>query len=270
MTEYDPFRQPSSGARKDSDVPVTEPMPTTPASFEPQSFEPQATPSWAPEGSAAATPAAPAYAAAPAPTAASSRAPGAASTYGQPSTAAPTGAPLAYGAGTPTYSYSQTTSPKPQYDGISIAAFVTGLLGFAVVSIALGAVGLRRTAEGVRRGTWMAVTGLILGVIATIAWSAAATAMIMGAAFVSGLETSDGESFTEQLEDSWDTYGAQNYGDDPELDALYDQCAAGDNVACDDLYWSSGAGSEYESFAQDCGGRGMPAGQFYCDPDSQW
>lgn len=266
MTEYDPFRQPSSGARKDSDVPVTEPMPTTPASF-----EPQATPSWAPEGAPAATPAAPAYAAAPAPTAGSAQAPGASPNYdGQASAAPPSGPPLAYGAGGSAYAYGPTTASKPQYDGVSIAAFVTGLLGFAVVSIALGAVGLRRTAEGVRRGTWMAVTGLILGVIATIAWSAAATTMVLGAAVVGGLEGPNGESFTEQLEESWGYLDAQNYGDDPELDALYDQCAAGDDVACDELYWDSAAGSEYESFAQDCGGRGMPAGQFYCDPDSQW
>ncbi|WP_084129381.1 DUF4190 domain-containing protein [Demequina sp. NBRC 110055] len=251
MTDYDPFRQPSSGSRKDSDVPVTEPMPTTP-----QSFEPQAAPSWAPESG---TPASPAYAATPAP--------GSSSAYGASSAAPPTTPPPAYGAA---YSYGQTGPAKPSYDGVSIAAFVTGLLGFAVVSIALGAVGLRRTAQDLRRGTWMAVTGLVLGVIGTIAWAAAGTAMIMGAAFLSGLETSDGESFTEQFEDSWDNYSAQNYGDDPQLDALYDQCAAGDNVACDDLYWDSGTGSEYESFAQDCGGRGMPEGQLWCDPDSQW
>jgi|GEM_PF-759295 len=47
-----------------------------------------------------------------------------------------------------------------------------------------------------------------------------------------------------------------NYGDDPVLDDLYDQCADGDNQACDDLFWQSPSDSEYEAFGLDCGGRG--------------
>ena len=50
--------------------------------------------------------------------------------------------------------------------------------------------------------------------------------------------------------------GASSYGDDPELDALWDACEAGDDVACDDLYWESPLGSEYESFGLSCAGRG--------------
>lgn len=49
---------------------------------------------------------------------------------------------------------------------------------------------------------------------------------------------------------------ADAYGDDPELDALWDACEAGDAVACDDLYMQSPFGSEYESFALDNGGSG--------------
>ena len=45
------------------------------------------------------------------------------------------------------------------------------------------------------------------------------------------------------------------YGDDPELDALYDDCAGGDAVACDDLYLNSPQGSEYEQFGGTCGDR---------------
>ena len=48
---------------------------------------------------------------------------------------------------------------------------------------------------------------------------------------------------------------ANAYGDDPELDALYDDCAAGDAVACDDLYTGSAPGSEYEQFGGTCGNR---------------
>ena len=45
------------------------------------------------------------------------------------------------------------------------------------------------------------------------------------------------------------------YGDDPALDALWDSCDGGDMAACDELFWSSSIGTEYESFAQTCGGR---------------
>ena len=46
-----------------------------------------------------------------------------------------------------------------------------------------------------------------------------------------------------------------SYGDDPELDALWDDCAAGDMNACDALYMQSPIGSECEAFADTCGER---------------
>lgn len=46
----------------------------------------------------------------------------------------------------------------------------------------------------------------------------------------------------------------QNYGDDPFLDDLYDECDGGDDNACDDLYLQSPLGSEYEEFGRSCGG----------------
>jgi len=49
-------------------------------------------------------------------------------------------------------------------------------------------------------------------------------------------------------------------GDDPTLDALYEDCADGSDAACDELYWDSAYGSEYESFALSCGGRGFAVG----------
>jgi len=39
------------------------------------------------------------------------------------------------------------------------------------------------------------------------------------------------------------------YGDDAELDALWDGCAEGAEGDCDDLYWLSPIGSEYEAYA---------------------
>lgn len=55
-------------------------------------------------------------------------------------------------------------------------------------------------------------------------------------------------------EPDWDVTGPDGYGDDPELDELYEACGDGDMVACDDLYVQSPYGSDYESFGSTCGG----------------
>jgi hypothetical protein len=57
-----------------------------------------------------------------------------------------------------------------------------------------------------------------------------------------------------------DTIGDGGYGSDADLDALYDQCEAGDYQACDDLFDASPSGSEYEDFADTCGDRNAPGG----------
>lgn len=54
--------------------------------------------------------------------------------------------------------------------------------------------------------------------------------------------------------------GGRSYGEDAELDRLWDACAEGSAVACDDLYSESPLGSEYEEFGDTCGGR-FPAGE---------
>ncbi len=51
----------------------------------------------------------------------------------------------------------------------------------------------------------------------------------------------DGSSFT--------------YGDDPALDGLWDACSLGDMASCDELYWSSDYGTDYEEFGGTCGGQ---------------
>lgn len=48
---------------------------------------------------------------------------------------------------------------------------------------------------------------------------------------------------------------ARNYGDDPTLDELWDECAEGSGAACDDLYWLAPLDSQYEAFAYSCGER---------------
>ncbi len=57
-------------------------------------------------------------------------------------------------------------------------------------------------------------------------------------------------------EDSDNVFGsAANFGDDPEMDALWTSCEEGDMEACDDLYYSTSLGSEYEEFGGTCGNR---------------
>lgn len=45
------------------------------------------------------------------------------------------------------------------------------------------------------------------------------------------------------------------YGSDPTLDRLYNECAEGDGAACADLFWESPVDSEYERFALEQGSR---------------
>jgi hypothetical protein len=45
-----------------------------------------------------------------------------------------------------------------------------------------------------------------------------------------------------------------SYGDDPDFDQSYDDCADGDMSQCDLLYLASPIGSEYEEFGGTCGG----------------
>lgn len=47
------------------------------------------------------------------------------------------------------------------------------------------------------------------------------------------------------------------YGDDPELDRLWDACAQGDGSACDRLYYDSAFDTRYEQFGNTCGDRDL-------------
>ena len=44
-----------------------------------------------------------------------------------------------------------------------------------------------------------------------------------------------------------------SYGDDADLDALWDACEGGDGASCDQLFEDSASGSEYEQFGLTCG-----------------
>lgn len=50
--------------------------------------------------------------------------------------------------------------------------------------------------------------------------------------------------------------GPRTFGDDPELDALWAACEAGDGPACDALFEAAPLASDYEAFGASCGGRG--------------
>lgn len=52
-----------------------------------------------------------------------------------------------------------------------------------------------------------------------------------------------------------DRVGGGDFGDDPVLDLLVEQCRRGNNQACDELYRTSPIGSDYEAYGRSCGGR---------------
>lgn len=74
--------------------------------------------------------------------------------------------------------------PRPRTDGVSVAALVAGVLGTGPVALVLGLVGLRRTRPGApvrRAGRGLAVAGVALGALGTLAW-AGAVALLVGSA----------------------------------------------------------------------------------------
>jgi hypothetical protein len=79
-----------------------------------------------------------------------------------------------------------------------------------------------------------------------------------------GLEVCGGESGSEDdtttTTDGGSTGEPFTYGDDPELDALWDECEAGSADACDSLWLESPVDSEYEEFGYSCGGK-VPEGE---------
>jgi hypothetical protein len=67
---------------------------------------------------------------------------------------------------------------------VSVAALVTGALGLGPVAVVLGLIGWRRTRPGALRGRRLAVAGLVLGALGTLAWLALA-ALGVGTALAS-------------------------------------------------------------------------------------
>jgi len=87
-----------------------------------------------------------------------------------------------------------------------------------------------------------------------------------GAAVFAAFAECDVDIFGDVGEGGGVDSDAQSYGDDPALDALWDACEGGDGEACDDLFFQSPIGSEYEEFGDTCGGR-FEAGEVLCSQE---
>lgn len=70
--------------------------------------------------------------------------------------------------------------PAP-LDGISLASFITSLVGLNIVGIVLGAVGLSRTKNGVRSGRGFAIAGLVIGIVSLVIAIVVVTLVLTGA-----------------------------------------------------------------------------------------
>lgn len=78
--------------------------------------------------------------------------------------------------------------------------------------------------------------------------------------------TSEAPSTTVAPEDVPDPAPAPaaDLGQDPELDRLAEECAAGRFAACDTLFFNSAQESEYEAYGDSCGGRNVPPSEELC------
>ena len=68
-------------------------------------------------------------------------------------------------------------------------------------------------------------------------------------------ETSSDDGGGGGSEDLPEGTSPEGLGDDPELDALAQDCFDGDMEACDNLFFESDIDSAYETYAATCGGR---------------
>lgn len=80
----------------------------------------------------------------------------------QPAAEAPPPAPAPVAAAPP------PPPPRdPDSDGVSLAAFITGLLSLGPVPLVLGIIGYERSRRRGGRAPWMAITGIVLGAVST-------------------------------------------------------------------------------------------------------
>jgi len=61
-------------------------------------------------------------------------------------------------------------SPAPRTNGLAIASFVLGILGFAIIPVILGHVALSQIKNRGEGGKVFAIIGLVLGYLGIIGW----------------------------------------------------------------------------------------------------
>lgn len=63
-----------------------------------------------------------------------------------------------------------TYAPAPRTNGLAIASFVLGLLGFALIPVILGHIALNQIKQRGDGGKVFAIIGLVLGYLGIVAW----------------------------------------------------------------------------------------------------
>lgn len=155
------------------------------------------------------------------------------------------------------YPYPPAPLQRPT-DGLAIASLVTGVLGLALIPLILGLISLNKIKKTGAQGRGMAIAGVVLGALGTVGYTLLFILLGIGvfAAMNSdSINTSTGTSSSTSSTTNWATVEEQ-LADNPDLQPLYDDCAAGDMAACDSLYLDSDLFSPLEEFADNCGGKG--------------
>jgi hypothetical protein len=155
---------------------------------------------------------------------------------------------------------------NPATSGFAIAALVLSLVGGAILGVVFGILALNDIKKTGKQGRGMAIAGIVIGAVASVAWIFFWIAMAVAA---NSIEDYD---YTPSDFGDTSTYVPPAVPADPGdaavdtlLSDLYGQCADGDMAACDSLYFAAPMGSEQEAFGQTCGGR-EPAGYLeLCD-----
>lgn len=173
-------------------------------------------------------------------------------------------------------------------ESLATAAMIVGIAGIftpfvgPIAAIVLGVVALNRIKATGRAGRGRARAGIILGVACLMIPIVAAVAVpvivnerqaTLHRECASGdmgacdqlFDTTRAGTAEHQFADTCGgrtqggyrctAVGAAYYGDDRQLDALWDACTAGDPTSCDDLYAQAPPGSAYSRYGMTCGNR---------------
>lgn len=77
--------------------------------------------------------------------------------------------------------------PRPRTEPIAVASLVTALLGLGPVALVLGLVARRRIATRGTRGRGLAIAGIVLGALGTVAWVVVVLVVVLTARATSPL-----------------------------------------------------------------------------------